>query len=736
MLFFQGMLLIGYAYAHILSSCCKSKRQRSIHLALLVISILLLAAQQWEWNLPLLPHASWKPPDSSQPVWRVTLLLTISVGLPFLVLSTTGPLLQRWFSRSHPEQSPYRLYALSNLGSLLALISYPLLAELLLPLKAQSILWSSIYVLFVFLCGVCSMWMTGGSEEIESSNPVLADGVSYVRNDNVTGWVDYAMWLGLSASTSALLLAVTNQLCQEVAVVPFLWVLPLSLYLLSFILCFESDRFYRRDVFQPAMVVALVLACIVLFQGVEIQIPGQVLAYSFILFTFCMVCHGELSRLKPSPLQLTAYYLMIALGGALGGVFVALVAPLIFNGFWELHWGLWFCCLLACLALLKDSSSWIYLRHPGIASFLPVILLGVTGYYLFEMPWDWLPDSLATLYLPPWVKIILLCLGLGVFTWLSWWSISRLGRPHGAMVSLMLSLLLLATLLHSRIRVYLEDSIWTTRNFYGVLVVLDEDKENALDHRLRLRHGRITHGLQFQEPAKRRLPTTYYGLNSGLGLALQYHPKRSSGFAPPGQLRIGVVGLGVGTIAAYARPGDIVRFYEINPDVIRLSQRNPISFSYLRDCPAQVEVVAGDARLAMERELALGTPQEYDLLAIDAFSSDSIPVHLLTREALGVYLSHLRKPDGILALHITNRYLDLKPVIWQLADHLGLQSTFVHSEGIGDLAWESQWMLLGWNRAVLGRPEIVKASTPRENTLRRLRLWTDDYSNLFQVLRW
>jgi hypothetical protein len=736
MLFFQGMLLIGYTYAHFLGSYCQTERQRSIHLALLVFSILVLASQQWAWNSPLFPGAGWKLQDSSQPVWRVTLLLTISVGLPFLVLSTTGPLLQRWFSRSYPGPSPYRLYALSNLGSLLALIGYPLLAEPFLPLKVQSALWTSIYAFFVLLCGVCSTRITRKPEEIERSNSVPAGGVCYAWKDNVTDWSDYAMWFGLSAGTSALLLAVTNQLCQEVAVVPFLWVLPLSLYLLSFILCFESDQFYRRCVFQPAMAVAVVLLCIVLFQGLKIRIPGQALAYSFILFTFCMVCHGELSRLKPSPIRLTAYYLMIALGGALGGVFVALVAPLLFNGFWELHWSLWFCCLLVCLALLKDCSSWIYHRHPGIASVFPVILLGVTGFYLFEMPWNWLPDSLAAFFLAPWAKILLLCLGFGGLTWLSWWNASRLGRAQGTIVSLMVSLLLVGILLHSRIRSYLEHSIWTSRNFYGVLAVLEEDNENALDHRLRLRHGRITHGLQFQEPTKRRLPTTYYGLNSGLGLALQCHPKRHSGFTPPEPLRIGVVGLGVGTIAAYARPGDTVRFYEINPDVIRLSRGSPSYFSYVRDCLGRVEVVAGDARLAMEHELVLGSPQEYDLLAIDAFSSDSIPVHLLTREALEVYLSHLRKPDGILALHITNRYLDLKPVVWELADHLGLQSAFVHSEAIGDLASESQWMLLAWNRAILGRPEIVKASTPRENNLRRLRLWTDDYSNLLQVLRW
>ena len=737
-LFFQGLLLVGYSYAHFLSDRCSARVQRSVHLCLLGLSILFLVARQGIWNSPLLPDARWKPPDSSHPIWRVILFLSVSVGGPFFILSTTGPLVQRWFNRTFVGRSPYRLYALSNLGSLLALVGYPMFIEPFLPLRAQAIWWTAVYMVFVLSCWGCVLQMSRFPEPSEAPSQFEPNGIGIVKA-NAPGWTDYALWLGLSAGPSVLLLAITNQLCQEVAVVPFLWVVPLAIYLLSFIACFESDRIYRRSIFMAALSAALVLACFVLFKGVKIRIPGQVLSYSFLLASFCMVCHGELSRLKPSPARLTSFYLMIALGGATGGVFVGLLAPLIFTGFWELHWGIWLCGLLVCLALLKDRTSWIYQDHPDPACLLILLLLGMAGYYWKEDILDRLNESgLMTIH-PFWALLCLLGLGSGVIMWAFWWIITHLKRPLGAIVSLTVGLVLLGVLLHSRVRAYLEDSIWTARNFYGVLVVLDEDRDIALDHSLRLRHGRISHGLQFQDPAKRYLPTTYYGLNSGVGLALQLLPGRSSSAndsSPARGLRIGVVGLGVGTIAAYARPGDTVRFYEINPDVIRISLGSPRYFDYLKECRGQVEIVTGDARLAMERELAQDNPQNYDLLAIDAFSSDSIPVHLLTEEAVQVYLKHLRKPDGILAFHITNRYLNLKPVVWQLAQRSGLQCRFVKSDSVGDLAWESTWMLLAWNNRLLGTPEILKASTSVEINPGRLSVWTDDFSNLFQVLKW
>jgi len=733
MLFFQCLLVVGYAYSHFLSTRLNPRAQKLVHLSLLLLSTALLLERTWAWSSPLLP-AKVKPPGSGEPVGQLIRFLASSVGLSFLVLSATAPLLQRWFSRTHPDQSPYRLYALSNLGSLLALMAYPLLVEPLFSLRVQAVCWTAGYGFFVLLCGFCSVQMT---KLLPAGNPldrVLAVPETRVRNR--LRWMDYGFCLALPACTSALLLAVTNQLCQEVAVVPFLWILPLSLYLLSFIFCFESDRIYRRGIFLPAMAAALVLICVVLFQGVKIRIPGQVLLYSLILFSCSMAGHGELSRLKPEPSRLTAFFLMIAVGGALGGVFVGLLAPRIFDGFWELHFGIWLCALLIGLALLRDRDSWMFCLNPGAISILPVAFLGVAAYYFSDDLFSRLPDSVATPFQNPRIRSLLGVLGLAVVLGLLWRATSRMRRPRGAIVVLVLSQGLLGFLFQSRISSYFEGSIWKARSFYGVLVVLDEDRENDLDRRLRLRHGRITHGLQFQEPAKRRLPTTYYGLSSGLGLALQLHPARHPAFNQIGRLRIGAVGLGVGTIAAYALPGDYLRFYEINPDVIRLSLGTPATFSYLKDCPGRVEVVAGDARLTLERELTLGQAQEFDLLAVDAFSSDSIPVHLLTREAMEVYLRHLRRPEGVLAFHITNRFLDLKRVVCQLADQYGMQSRYIASEAVGDLAWESHWMLLAWNSSLLGRPEIIKASTPMLSAARPDRLWTDDYSNLFHVLKW
>jgi spermidine synthase len=288
---------------------------------------------------------------------------------------------------------------------------------------------------------------------------------------------------------------------------------------------------------------------------------------------------------------------------------------------------------------------------------------------------------------------------------------------------------------HSHAKDYLEGSVTVLRNFYGVLVVVEEDPEEPNGHLYRLRHGRTTHGLQFQTEDRRYLPTSYYGLNSGIGLALFQHPRRLAMGASKRNLRIGVVGLGVGTIAAYARAGDYLRYYEINPNVVGLSLGANSYFTYLKHCPGKVDVILGDARISMESELERNGPQGFDLLAIDAFNSDAIPVHLLTQQAMAVYLKHLRAPDGIVAIHISNRYLDLRPVVWGLADHFDLALAYIDSSAVGDLAWGSSWMLLAQNPKILQQPEIAKATTPRNLNDYHSRLWTDDYSNLFQILK-
>ena len=380
MLFFQVLLLLGYAYAHFLVVRCNPRIQRRIHLVVLLLSLLVVLTLSITWKSPILPGASWKPQNSDHPTWSVIQLLAISIGFPFWILSTTGPLLQGWFSRVHRGVSAYRLYALSNLGSLLALISYPFLVEPMLSLRRQAAVWTSGYLAFAVSCAACAFQTARvageGNPLNQSDTSAMEKGESPQQSDwSRPSWKQHLLWVGLAAAASIMLLATTNQICQEVAVIPFLWVLPLCLYLVSFILCFESDRWYSRRIFLPVLFLAVSLAAGVLYEGVDAKILVQVLVYSFALFTCCMVCHGELVTLKPASHYLTSFYLMIASGGAAGGIFTGLVAPRIFKGYWELHFGLWLCCFLAVIILVSDKSSWIYCRHPWPSLFVVFALV-------------------------------------------------------------------------------------------------------------------------------------------------------------------------------------------------------------------------------------------------------------------------------------------------------------------------------------------------------------------------
>jgi len=485
-------------------------------------------------------------------------------------------------------------------------------------------------------------------------------------------------------------------------------------------------------VFLLVLPVAAGLASGLLYKGIHVKILPQILIYSFVLFTCCMICHGELVTSRPVSRYLTSFYLMVATGGALGGVFAGILAPRIFKGYWEFHFGLWLCCFLMAVILISDKTSWIHQQHPW-----PVLILAFAWIVLANALVDEeFTDSLATaLYhaLVSWQTGV----AAAVVTTLAAAEQRpqlHLRRPWLALSGLCLTLGVLAFVLISHARIFLADSVWVSRNFYGVLVVKEEDSDDPQQHLLRLRHGRITHGLQYQTEEKRYLATSYYGYNSGVGLALLNHPRRLAGRdASTASLRIGVVGLGVGTLAAYARPGDYLRCYEINPEVVALSTGKRPYFTYLQHCPAQVEIVMGDARISMQREVDQHKEQAFDVLAIDAFSSDAIPVHLLTQEAMALYLRHLRMPDGIVAIHISNRYLDLKPVVWGLADSFGLASAYIDAKKEDSVSWSSSWILLASNPAVLVETEIASATTPRSST--GLRHWTDDFSNLFQILK-
>ena len=724
MLFFQLILLAGYAYAHGVASRLTPRVQRRLHVALLALAVAGLLAAAVFWKSPVLPGPGLKPADPEHPVLRILGVLAACVGLPYFLLSTTGPLLQAWFARTHPGVSPYRLYALSNVGSLLALVTYPFVVEPSLTLHTQAVLWAAGFALFAAGCAFCAGRFAGARE----ANGWPA-GEAAAREAAPPSAGICALWFALSACASMMLLATTNQLCQEVAAIPFLWVLPLCLYLLSFILCFDNDRFYRRAVFGPAMTVGMGTAALVLNQGFLVPLRSQVIVYAFALFAVCMVCHGELARIKPGPRHLTSFYLMVSAGGAAGGLFVGVVAPRVFDGFWEYHLGLFLAGALAVVVLALDRNSWLRAGRPWPAL---AVLLGAAVLWVAvreARAWDavvsFFHNALAT---PRQGALaagaLLLAAAALAATRAVWW---RRGRPYFAAACLALGLTMIAVVLWADIEDFRSDAVLVTRNFYGVLTVEEENRLIPDTHLLKLRHGRIVHGFQYQSPARRLEPTSYYGPTSGVGLAILKHPHRDLG------LRIGVVGLGVGTVAAFARLGDTVRFYDINPEVVRLSLGEHRVFTYLADCAGKVEVVQGDARLSLERELAAGRPQGFDVLAIDAFSSDSIPVHLLTREAVAVYLAHLSKPDGILAVHISNRYLNLQPVVKGLADAFRCDASLMDTESNG-VFWGSTWVLLSPQGDVLQRSGIDEDADDLVAD-KAVRLWTDDYSNLIQVVK-
>lgn len=747
MLFFQVLLLGGYGYAHWLTGVRSLRTQRAIHLALLAASLAVLLGLAAAWGTPLLPDSGWKPAADESPIPAILLLLTVSVGLPFFVLSATNPLLQAWFSRAQPNVSPYRLYALSNLGSLLGLVSYPFAVEVLVPLRQQSWLWTAGYLLF---CAgiVAAGWRLGDTRARTAKK-------STARNSPPPGRARYALWFALAACASVLLLATTNQLTQDIAVVPFLWMLPLTLYLLSFILCFDSDRWYVRRLYLPALAAALAIITLLMEHGLKTHILGQIAIYSVTLFIACMVCHGELARLKPASRHLTAYYLSISVGGALGGIFVGILAPYWFLGFWELPIGLWACAALVVSVLWLDKQSFL---HRG-AGRLPAYVTLTAGLLLVAFVFgDRIADadSPAALFDAlgggPW---LLLAGAAGVMMFFSgalarmhpWRAVTTGGppmarRPGGAarmtpaarsrllLGSALAALLMFGAAQFSIATDPTKDTVRMTRNFYGLLAVTSDNADDPQQHALMLRHGGINHGWQYQAPARRLEPSAYYGPNSGIYYAFRHHPKRLRG-AP---LRVAVIGLGTGTLAAYGRRGDEFRFYEINPEVLRLAYGADATFTYLNDTPAAVSVALGDARLSLEREARRGQHGDFDILAIDAFSSDSIPVHLLTREAFEVYLDRLAD-NGVLAIHISNRYVNLRPVVRRLAEEFGLDFTLIDStEKVSGSEYSSDWVLLTrreWLRAIPAIAQVAEQDPPEE----RSPLWTDDYSNVFLAVR-
>lgn len=718
MLFFQLVLLGGYAYAHLLTRFLRARAQVIVHLALLLAAIGLL---------PITPADSWKPEGNGDPTWQILALLTVCLGLPYFVLSATGPLMQQWFSRANPGVSPYRLYALSNVGSLLALVSYPFFFEPQLTRKTQAGLWEWSFVAFALAGGFCAwtLWRAERSGKARETGEVVADSGTASPPDNPhPSFGNKLLWLLLPACASVLLLATTNKMCQDVAVIPFLWVLPLALYLLSFIICFDNPRWYARFPFTLALIAAMGAMVWALFAGTDAPLRSQLWIYSVGLFVCCMVCHGELYRLKPDPRRLTGFYLLIAAGGALGGVFVAVVSPLVFTDYFEIHWGLFLCAALFTWLCIRDrhAASLSQWRWLACALMLAVFVGLDFGLAALVRRQSAIPASaLVWLRVGMWGLLALMVLSWVVrrkFQTFPYWRFL-------ASVWLVLGVVALAAALKLQANDADDRAIAKSRNFYGTLKVCEYRKDEPDAHYFLLQHGRITHGLQFTDPRYANWPTTYYGGDCGIALAIKALPETNR--------HIGVIGLGTGSMAVFARSGDSMRIYEINRQVQHVANSH---FTYLSNCPAQIEVVLGDARLSLERE----PPQEFDLFAIDAFTSDAIPVHLLTKEAFELYNRHI-KTNGVIVIHISNQYLDLEPVVANAARHFSFKMAAIDYNDDSDddeedewWVYSSTWIILTRSEAIINAPAIRQAASPAKTNAANIPLWTDDFASLFQIM--
>ncbi len=632
LVFFQTMLLFGYAYADWATRSLKPRTQVTLHVALLALSLALL---------PIIPDAQWKPgaDDATGPAITILLLLSTTIGLQYFLLSTTSPLVQAWFWRRFHHAVPYRLFALSNFASLLALLSYPVLLEPVFTLVRQSLSWSVAYALFAVLCAATAIATLRHSSaavgEVERASAPDTAPPSFEQR---------VLWVAFSAMGSCLLLAVTNHLTQNVASIPFLWVVPLSIYLITFILCFDHPRWYVRTLFLAG---AAVMLPVMAWYGESLDLWLVAPLYAAGMFVCCMVCHGELYRLRPGPRYLTTFYLMIAVGGALGAFIIGIGAPTLLNGYYELGITLVVCSLL---------FAWRTRRAP-------------------------------------------------------WWTMAA-----AAAVCVVTTVFAVQNVIE-----YGTDVRVMARNFYGV--VRTRDFSDPVPFRT-MYHGSINHGGQLLDPAYRRQPTTYFSVTSGYGRVFESLPDEPR--------RVGIIGLGAGALAVYARRGDVFRFYEIDPQVAALAMSE---FTFLRDAPAQTDIVLGDGRLSLERE----APQNYDVLAIDAFSGDSIPMHLVTRQAMQAYLRHL-KPNGVIVFQATNRFVDIAPVVERLAAEFGLTAVLVSDQpdsAGGYDYWDSgtDQIIVTRNQALLAAERVRSVAQPLKPRP-GFRVWTDDFYNMLQILKW
>ncbi|MDR0965187.1 MAG: fused MFS/spermidine synthase [Myxococcales bacterium] len=661
MLFFQCLLLLGYGYSHWMTQKVSPKRQVKIHAVLLGLTLLVLATQFIRWGAPLLPGTDWAPEAGNHPILQLLGLLALTAGLPYLLASTTGPLLQAWFARAFPGKPVYRLYALSNAGSLLALLSYPFLIEPFFRLRTQGVLWAIAFFIFSILCitfGIRTQQNTQSPLGAQKKEAISEEKSGEEEKPNILHWL---IWISLAAIPSSMLLAVTNHMTQEIAAIPFLWIIPMVVYLGSFILTFESDRWYRRPIFI-ALFCLFSLGCVCsLYLGHSFPIGLQMLSFLGLLGAICMICHGEMARRRPAPRHLTSFYLALSIGGAAGGFFVGVAAPLLFLGYWELN-----------LTMMAAWAAVMLTRPPCPRTTRARMTLGLAAAFLV---------------------FLILIFGVEMM-------------PN-------------------------ENEMLRSRDFYGKYSVY-RTENNSKEVFNTLRNGKTRHGAQQRTPES-NVPLTYFSPKSGIGILLQNYRELL-----PDQrlLRVGVIGLGVGTLAAYAQPGDLFRFYELNPDIISLARGRGDYFSYVKNSKASIETVPGDARISLEREFRENGSNRFDVLVLDAFNSDSIPAHLLTREAFTLYAKHLI-PDGVIAAHISNRFIDLEPLFRSIAEEMDFFDISISEDTLDEKAFPSTWFFLSSSNQLSRIPGFEKLQKASSTDSKGERLvWTDDYTPLLPMIHW
>jgi hypothetical protein len=596
-------------------------------------------------------------------------------------------------------------------------------------------------------------------DEAKKEKARLGENESRLRRLAILGF-----WLALPACSTAILMGTTNKLCQDLAVVPFLWMLPLALYLVTFIISFHGSRWYIREVYIPLLVLLWAGVLWVMFKGVVVHIIGQILVFCGALFLSCMICHGELYRLRPEPARLTMYYLTISAGGALGGLFVALLAPMLFHGYWEYHISLWAVGLLVLmvqglnpedltavkwrgLSLLRSYSGSLaicskYFKIIISSTLIAQVLTVLVSLWAMEEMVDFtigvnISEWLKISDLPgeQWIRLLLIAvavtLPLNCIFWFSTKHQEDWGlRCAGYLLVLVPALGILGVGLTIQGIKTQQDAVHLDRNFYGTLMItryFDDSDEPYLA----LWSGLITHGIQYEALEICNRTTTYYTPESGVGLSMQH--------TQADRKRVGVIGLGVGTVAGYAQAGESYRFYDINPQVVNLSSEEQSQFTFLIDAQirgAEVEIVLGDARLSMEQELNKGDKQNFDLLVLDAFSSDSIPVHLLTKESMRLYREHTH-PEGVIAIHVSNKYLDLETVVRRLATEMNMMMVVVDSdngESLGeDWIYDCTWILLSDNEEFIRQIEGSGYPRTKLSSQEDSPLWTDEYTSIFRI---